>query len=145
MKIESKSVKELVKMYTSGRIDVSMSWQRELVSSWKKQERIDLLCDSMLKGFSIQAVHLIELASGAFELLDGKQRLTVIANVIADIYPVSLDGGEAIYFSQWDEADKVKFLAYVIPVIVLDLENSEKKDSIRTSRRGVAFERPRKT
>lgn len=63
-----------------GTYDLEPDFQRDIVWNTERQQK---LVDSILRGWHIPPIHLVEIAGkGIFEVLDGKQRLTSIFNFI---------------------------------------------------------------
>lgn len=68
-------------------IDLQPDFQRSEVWTQKKKQK---LIDSILRGWHIPPVHLVESDGGIFEVLDGQQRLTTIRDFIAG--ELTIDG-----------------------------------------------------
>ena len=117
------SIRDFTNMRRAGKINTDMAYQRGLVSSWTKQENINSFIDSILSGFSVQALHVIVGEDGSFELLDGKQRLNCIMNILDCAY-INADG---VVFGDWSDDDKQKFLAYPLVLIGLSLDDNDRR------------------
>lgn len=80
-------VKTLVERIGSGDIDLQPDFQRQEVWSIKKKKK---LIDTILRGWSIPPVHLVENEDKLMEVLDGQQRLASIRDFVNNRF--SIDG-----------------------------------------------------
>ncbi|GAA0868787.1 DUF262 domain-containing protein [Brevundimonas basaltis] len=80
-------LQSLVARMSSGAVDLQPEFQRQEVWSSPKKKR---LVDTILRGWSIPPIHLVETAGSRFEVLDGQQRLVSIRDFFEDKF--SIDG-----------------------------------------------------
>jgi hypothetical protein len=80
-------IRTLVERIDRGDIDLQPDFQRQEVWATKKKKR---LIDTVLRGWSIPPVHLVEIAGNRAEVLDGQQRLAALRDFIHNKF--SIDG-----------------------------------------------------
>jgi hypothetical protein len=80
-------LRTIVQRIDNDDIDLQPDFQRQEVWSISKKRR---LIDTILRGWSIPPVHLVETADSRLEVLDGQQRLTAIRDFLHDRF--SIDG-----------------------------------------------------
>jgi hypothetical protein len=73
---QSFTLREIVDQITDGDIDLSPDFQREYV--WKSRQRTRLI-ESILLGIPLPAFYFNQSKSGAYQVVDGVQRLSTIA------------------------------------------------------------------
>lgn len=99
IRISTKSftLREVVEQINDGDIDLSPDFQREYV--WKARRRTRLI-ESILLGIPLPAFYFNQGASGAYQVVDGVQRLSTIALFMRDQHILSKDDLE--YLSDLD-------------------------------------------
>ena len=80
-------IKTIVDRIDRGDIDLQPDFQRQEVWSTKKQKR---LIDTVLRGWSIPPIHLVETTDSTLEVLDGQQRLAALRDFLNNRF--SVDG-----------------------------------------------------
>lgn len=80
-------VRTLVERIDRGDIDLQPDFQRQEIWPLRKKKR---LIDTVLRGWSIPPVHLVEIADSRAEVLDGQQRLATLRDFLHDRF--SIDG-----------------------------------------------------
>lgn len=80
-------IRTLVERIDRGDIDLQPDFQRQEVWATKKKKR---LIDTILRGWSIPPVHLVETSDNRAEVLDGQQRLAAIRDFLHSKF--SIDG-----------------------------------------------------
>lgn len=122
-----RSLFELNRWFTHGRLHVEPEWQRKYV--WDKK-RASRLIESVLIGMPIPVVYLAEMEDGNFEVVDGRQRLTSIFDYFANKYPLrglemcpDLNGR---YFREVDKRTQSKLENYTLRTF--ELSSSTPKD-----------------
>lgn len=80
-------VRTLVERIDRGDIDLQPEFQRQEVWATKKKKR---LIDTVLRGWSIPPVHLVETFDSRAEVLDGQQRLAALRDFLHNRF--SIDG-----------------------------------------------------
>ncbi|MEG4798901.1 DUF262 domain-containing protein [Microcoleus sp. LAD1_D1] len=80
-------VRTIVDRIDKGDIDLQPDFQRQEVWSNSKKKK---LIDTVLRGWSIPPVHLVELGDGRLEVLDGQQRLAALRDFLHNKF--SVDG-----------------------------------------------------
>ena len=80
-------VRTIVDRIDRGDIDLQPDFQRQEVWSTKKKKR---LIDTVLRGWSIPPVHLVESSENRLEVLDGQQRLAALRDFLHNKF--SIDG-----------------------------------------------------
>jgi len=106
-------------------IDLDAKYQRKFV--WTR-ENMKLLIDSIIKGYSINAIHFTVDNKFKYVCLDGKQRLTTIKNFINNDVTWTSDDGIEYYFSKnkdnkkkaqvMSEAQQNEFLNQNVVIII---------------------------
>ncbi|PAU86001.1 hypothetical protein CK505_16730 [Kocuria sp. WN036] len=79
-------VETLVRRIERKLIDLQPDFQRGEVWAQSKKQR---LIDSILRGWHIPPIHLIQKPDGKWDVLDGQQRLTAIRDFIRGDFPVN--------------------------------------------------------
>src|SRR5262249_3607122 len=72
-----RSLDELARWYTDGRLTLDPEWQRNYV--WKDRAASRLI-ESFLIDLPVPVIYLARSAEGAYEVIDGLQRLTSVFN-----------------------------------------------------------------
>lgn len=80
------TVTEAYRSYRECQFIVNRTYQRKLV--WTQEEKVSLL-DSMLRGYPIPLILLLQTADNHYEIIDGMQRLNAIFAFIENSYPLS--------------------------------------------------------
>lgn len=80
-------IKTIVQRIDSYDIDLQPDFQRQEVWTTAKKRK---LIDTILRGWSIPPVHLVETADSRLEVLDGQQRLTALRDFVHNKF--SIDG-----------------------------------------------------
>lgn len=80
-------VRTVVDRIERGDIDLQPEFQRQEVWSTNKKKR---LIDTVLRGWSIPPVHLVEISDSRLEVLDGQQRLAALRDFLNNKF--SIDG-----------------------------------------------------
>lgn len=80
-------IRTLVQRIDYGDIDLQPDFQRQEVWSTRKKKK---LIDTILRGWSIPPVHLVETLDGQAEVLDGQQRLAALRDFLHNKF--SIDG-----------------------------------------------------
>ncbi|KRB81250.1 hypothetical protein ASE00_14745 [Sphingomonas sp. Root710] len=80
-------IRTIVDRIDRGDIDLQPDFQRQEVWATKKQKR---LIDTVLRGWSIPPVHLVETSDKRLEVLDGQQRLAALRDFVNNRF--SIDG-----------------------------------------------------
>lgn len=79
-------IEVLVRRIASAELDLQPDFQRGEVWSEKKRQR---LIDSVLRGWHIPPIHVIEIAgTGKEEVLDGQQRLAAIRDFVGGVFRI---------------------------------------------------------
>jgi hypothetical protein len=82
------TVTEAYRHFREGQFIVNRTYQRKLV--WTHSEKVRLL-DSMLRGYPIPLIMLLQTERNQYEIIDGMQRLNAIFAFIENAYPL-VDG-----------------------------------------------------
>lgn len=80
-------IRTIVERIDRGDIDLQPDFQRQEVWATKKKKR---LIDTVLRGWSIPPVHLVETSDSRAEVLDGQQRLAALRDFVHNRF--SIDG-----------------------------------------------------
>lgn len=80
-------IRTIVDRIRNGDIDLQPDFQRQEVWSTNKKKR---LIDTVLRGWSIPPVHLVETSDNQLEVLDGQQRLAALRDFVLNRF--SIDG-----------------------------------------------------
>src|SRR4051812_32788947 len=80
-------LRTIVERIDNDDIDLQPDFQRQEVWSTAKKRR---LIDTILRGWSIPPVHLVETTESRLEVLDGQQRLTALRDFVHNRF--SIDG-----------------------------------------------------
>jgi len=97
-------------------------YQRSLV--WSSNDKTNLI-DALIQGRSIGALTFVKNDFSdefLYEILDGKQRLSTIAEFIADSFPY-----QNIFFSELTKAAQLDFLNQPVAVSELSFSNDKEK------------------
>lgn len=118
----------LLRYHFNGDVNYNPPYQRDLVWDLKDKE---LLIDSVFKGVSIGAFAFVKLDFSSLkenepylEILDGKQRLTTLAEFYADGFKY-----RGKYFSEMSKSDKRYFMASLVSLGMAS--NLSEKEKIR--------------
>lgn len=80
-------IQTIVRRIDQGDIDLQPDFQRQEVWATPKKRK---LVDTVLRGWSIPPVHLVEIGQGKLEVLDGQQRLASLRDFVHNRF--SIDG-----------------------------------------------------
>lgn len=80
-------VRTLIERIDQSDIDLQPDFQRQEVWSTSKKKK---LIDTVLRGWSIPPIHLVEIGEGRLEVLDGQQRLAALRDFVHNKF--SIDG-----------------------------------------------------
>ena len=122
------SIEEFYIMFRNNRLIIPDYQRTGEVWSRKQQQ---LLIDSILNGFMIPAITLIEddHTPGKYAVLDGQQRLSAIIKYMDNVYPIkNIDKINDCYFQNFEDKDQEKFkirrLKAIVPVDEMSEEQS---------------------
>lgn len=96
----ARSIQTLYTSYSKGSLLVNRRYQRKLV--WTLEEKQKLI-ESVLKGYPIPAILLVELDNGATEVIDGLQRLHTIMSFVETAFPTA--DGRVFDIEQFSQAN----------------------------------------
>lgn len=135
-RIETWTIAQLKKSYDDGFLLLNPPYQRSFIWTLNDQQA---LVDSILKGYPIPNIFLLEKESNRFEMVDGQQRSRTIIGFIEKQFRAN--SGEL--FSK-DKHGSI-FDEYVLPITVI--ENLETDESIEdfyalVNRSGMHLNRP---
>lgn len=120
---KSFTLREVVDQIRDGDIDLSPDFQREFV--WKARQRTRLI-ESILLGIPLPAFYFNQSDAGAYQVVDGVQRLSTIALFMRDQHTLSRDDLEYLSdlhdltYSQLDPATLRRFRSTQIVVHVIE-------------------------
>jgi hypothetical protein len=120
---KSFTLREIVGQIEDNDIDLSPDFQREYV--WKARQRTRLI-ESILLGIPLPAFYFNQSESGAYQVVDGVQRLSTIAAFMKDEHRLSdydleyLSNLHALTYSQLDTAAVRRFRSTQIVVHVIE-------------------------
>lgn len=118
-------IQTIITRMVDGDINLQPDFQRGEVWSLNKKKK---LIDSILRGWNIPPIHVVENSLGIDEVLDGQQRLISIRDFCDNVFPVDgsivptdqriadLDG---IYYKNLPDGVKRKFNKYLITIVRL--------------------------
>ncbi|OYQ40738.1 hypothetical protein CHU94_06220 [Rhodoferax sp. TH121] len=121
--IRSKELLDLVNEYRNRRLIISPYFQRDLV--WRELHKVDFI-KTILSGYPFPQIFIsrgkidVESMTATSCVVDGQQRLNSIIEYVGDVFPV--DGKR---FSELESSAKEDFLKYQVPIIDLDLIESD--------------------
>lgn len=146
------SVGELISLYTDEEINLEPAFQR--VFRWSEQQETNFI-ESILLGYPIPAIFVLQRQDGIWDVIDGVQRLSTIYHFVG-ILKNSENGGlhsplklkkskiltglEDKYYNCknkdecLDNASRIDFKRSIIPVIVMK-HNSEKRSKFELFKR----------
>lgn len=78
-------IETIVNRIEKGRLNLQPDFQRGEVWNTNKKKR---LIDSILRGWHIPPVHIVDTASGRLEVLDGQQRLAAIRDFVLNKFKI---------------------------------------------------------
>ncbi len=120
---KSFTLREVVEQITDGDIDLSPDFQREYV--WKARQRTRLI-ESILLGIPLPAFYFNQTANGAYQVVDGVQRLSTITLFMRDQHTLSnidleyLSDLDGMIFTGLDPAALRRFRSTQIVVHVIE-------------------------
>lgn len=82
------TVTEAYRLFRSGQFLINRAYQRKLV--WTQPEKARLI-DSLLKGYPIPLILLVQTEDGCYEIIDGMQRLNAIFSFIENEFSAAND------------------------------------------------------
>lgn len=141
MKIQLNTIKvrDLIKDYSNkgeegvfaydSKLNVRPAYQREFIYSSGQQAAV---IDSMLKGFPINTMYWVKNEDGTYELLDGQQRTMSICEFCDGNFSISNARAEKVYFHNFLEEEKERFLDYELMVYVCEGSSEERLNWFRT-------------
>ena len=118
-------IQTIITRIVDGDINLQPDFQRGEVWSLNKKKK---LIDSILRGWNIPPIHVVENSLGIDEVLDGQQRLISIRDFCDNVF--SIDGGiapidkriadlDGIYYNNLPDGVKRKFNKYLITIVRL--------------------------
>lgn len=119
------SLKMLLLIWNEKRINTDLDCQRGY--TWN-EERQQGLWDTLLFGHRIPEIHAIRAAGASLDVMDGKQRITTLMNILNNVVPLKKafnseklnplfkELGGSIYFKDLPEKLQTKLLNTEIPV-----------------------------
>lgn len=116
------SMRELVRQFQEGQIDMNPPYQRGLVWTLEQKQK---LIDSILWGIALPAVYLRDLGHGSLvwaEMVDGKQRLNTIAEFLNGDFEY-----EGEKFADWPELNRRLFLSDNTIAVILVKNTSDEE------------------
>lgn len=146
------SVGELISLYTDEEINLEPAFQR--LFRWSEIQETNFI-ESILLGYPIPAIFVLQREDGVWDVIDGVQRLSTIYHFVGilrdsedqSIYPPLkltkskiLTGLENKYFNSKDKnnsldnASRIDFKRSIIPVIVMK-HNSEERSKFELFKR----------
>lgn len=120
---QSFTLREIVEQIRDEDIDLSPDFQREYV--WKARQRTRLI-ESILLGIPLPAFYFNQSESGAYQVVDGVQRLSTIALFMRDEHRLSkadleyLSDLHDLTFSELDQTSARRFRSTQIVVHVIE-------------------------
>jgi hypothetical protein len=102
-------VAELPALFSSNKIEINEEYQRGDI--WKHNQRIELI-KSMLNSYSIGVLVLFMNEKGAYEILDGQQRIITIRKYIENT--LDLSESDLKKYSELTTSEKALFDAYSV-------------------------------
>jgi hypothetical protein len=120
---KSFTLREIVGQIKDGDIDLSPDFQREYV--WKSRQRTRLI-ESILLGIPLPAFYFNQNESGAYQVVDGVQRLSTISLFMSDVHRLTREDLEYLVdlsdltFSELDPALARRFRSTQIVVHVIE-------------------------
>ncbi len=95
------TVQEILDRIAKGKIDSNAMFQRGLVASWLKVEKITRFYESIVSGGYIPPILYVTVENEIYQLVDGKQRVNAITNIHHSI-GVSLPLNDEFYKRELD-------------------------------------------
>lgn len=113
-----------------GKLVIQPEYQRNYIYADGKRDVA--VVDSLLKGYPLGLLYFVKTADGAYEVLDGQQRITSFGRFVKDKFAVVDDKGMQQYFTGLDAEKQMKILDAKLTVYVCEGEESEIKEWFRT-------------
>ena len=98
---------ELIEKIENDNLDLSPSYQRNFI--WSKADQVSLI-ESILKGYPLPNIFILEKDNGMMEMIDGQQRSRTIYRFYKSLFQVSKN-------ISYQNCDKESFLNYRLPVV----------------------------
>ncbi len=138
------SVGELISLYTDEEINLEPAFQR--VFRWTEQQETNFI-ESILLGYPIPAIFVLQREDGIWDVIDGVQRLSTIYHFVGilknsedgSVYPpLKLEKSKILtslenkYFNakdkseSLDNASRIDFKRSIIPVIIMKHNSGER-------------------
>ena len=133
-------VRELVEAYREddatsrvvawgGKLDVRPEFQREFVYNDKQQEAV---IHTVLNGFPLNIMYFVDRKDGAYEVLDGQQRIISICRFALNKFsvpiPAATGGVNPVNYPNLFDEQKEQFLNYQLQVYICEGTDKEKLD-----------------
>ena len=118
-------IQTVITRITDGDINLQPDFQRGEVWSLNKKKK---LIDSILRGWNIPPIHVVENSLGIDEVLDGQQRLISIRDFCDNVFPIDgsivptdkrIVGLDGLYYKNLPDEVKRKFNKYLITIVRL--------------------------
>lgn len=119
----------------SGRLIIQPEYQRNYIYAEQKME--EAVIKSVLKGYPLGLIYFNKVkedenAHGAYEILDGQQRVTSLGRFLTGKFPVMDENGMPHYYASMSGDDIKKINEARLTVYICEGEESEIKEWFRT-------------
>jgi 5-methylcytosine-specific restriction endonuclease McrA len=114
----------------SGKLTIQPEYQRNYIYADGKKDVA--VVDSILKGYPIGLIYFSQVGDGAFEVLDGQQRITSIGRFVTGKFAVNDKNGHQQYYSGMAESQREQILNTRLLVYVCEGDEPEIKDWFKT-------------
>lgn len=111
-----------------GKLDIRPPYQREFVYTPDKQEAV---IDSVISGFPLGIMYLVDREDETFEVLDGQQRIISICKFSNRDFSIKDSNNDPRYFDGLTEDQQKVFLDYEIDVYICKGTEQEKLNWFR--------------
>ncbi|MBU6214477.1 HNH endonuclease [Patescibacteria group bacterium] len=114
----------------SGKLTIQPEYQRNYIYADGKKDVA--VIESILKGYPIGLIYFNTVSPGAFEVLDGQQRITSLGRFVSDKFVIEDDNGSPQYFSGMAKDKQNKILETKLLIYECEGTESEIKEWFKT-------------
>lgn len=113
----------------NGKLNVRPAFQREFI--YQLNQQISVI-ETVMNQFPLNSMYWVENGDGTFELLDGQQRTMSICEFAIGNFSVSTSRSETIYFHNFLDDERQRFLDYELMVYICKGNQEERLQWFKT-------------
>ena len=116
----------------SGKLTIQPEYQRNYIYALDGGKREMAVIESILKGYPLGLIYFNTVSDGAFEVLDGQQRITSIGRFVTGKFAIKDGNGMEQYFGGMAEDKKARILETKLLIYECEGKESEIKEWFKT-------------